>query len=544
MAVLEHGERYYVRIDNGGDSYTRGRYSESGQFPYVIDDLDIVVGVFSDNLGTTPDHRYNIVALEAILDASDADNPDYGTSVETPNDNSSSNVSQGQGIGFEPRADLDGVRATISANVRNVSRAFIENADGERLAQTDISGLSAGDSFDLISSEGGAGGGDTDPGRQIRWSSSSDWQKATQRNNVVTQTFGVRSSDQIQQGWDPEHPPGRSFDAYWPLDETSGSTINDAIGSADGTLRNGATGGLRGLLGSNSLGFNGSNQYVDLGQPSTLMHSGSFGLTMGVRRGTTSRRETLMSVGFNSPGDWHLETRDDSRLHFFYVDSSGTIHSGSTHRGRMTTNWHYVGVNFLDSRDLVAIYLDGDSEIVHFDSPQSRPTPSRPAAIARDGDRSGFHFNGDLSDVIYCRGETFREHQLAMYSVLVDRGSLTTGSISQSGAPVSITTQATVPSNTSCRLEIRQDTSGSGSPDNTQTLTVRDGERTESLSGFASAPTATYSLGVGLDTNTQTRSAIFEGATLQFEDVAAGGGTVFRTINGIPQTEQGVIQTT
>jgi hypothetical protein len=134
--------------------------------------------------------------------------------------------------------------------------------------------------------------------------------------------------------------------------------------------------------------------------------------------------------------------------------------------------------------------------------------------------------------------------QRALRNVLVNRGVLETAKHRQDSAPETITTTATVPSNTSCTLAVFQDTSGSGSPDNTQTITVRNGTTTHSLSGFGASPGAHYWVRVGLDTNDPTRSAIFEGATIQFEDVTSRGGTVFRAINGIPQTEQGVIQTT
>lgn len=542
MAVLRNGETYYVFLDAEGSGYQRGRYIESGQYPHSSADVDITTGVYTSRPHTSSDGRYNIVSVEAILDASDPGNPVYGTTTTTPNDDGPSDVSASQGIGFEPRADLDGIRPTISAAVEGVTRAFIQDANRNRLAETDISGLSAGDSFDIITAEGGEGGdSDTDPGQQLGWSSTDDWQNATGRSNVVTQTFGVRSSDQIQQGWDPDHPPLNDADAYWPLDETSGSTAEDAIGNANGTFRNGGTAGIRGLLGSNAISFNGSNQYVDFGEPNVLMQGGSFSVMMGVRRANTSDREILMSVGFNSPGDWRLEVRDNARLYFSYVDSSGNFNGATFHFGNMTTNLHYVGLTY--SGDAAAVYLDGDRDAKTIGG-SGRPRPSRPAALARYGDRDGFFYSGDLTEVVYSNTPYSASAHRDMRGVLTNGGWLETHSQSQHSAPESITTNATVPANTSCSLEVRQNTSGGGSADNTQTINVGDGTRTYDLSSFSGSEGASYSLRVDVDTNDITRSAIFEGATIQFEDVARSGGTVFRTSNGVLVTNDGVIQTT
>jgi concanavalin A-like lectin/glucanase superfamily protein len=56
--------------------------------------------------------------------------------------------------------------------------------------------------------------------------------------------------------------------AWWKMDETSGTTMNDSVGSADGTLHN-VTVGLAGISGK-AYGFNGTSSYVSVPNRSSL----------------------------------------------------------------------------------------------------------------------------------------------------------------------------------------------------------------------------------------------------------------------------------
>ena len=56
--------------------------------------------------------------------------------------------------------------------------------------------------------------------------------------------------------------------AWWKMDETSGTTMNDSVGSANGTLHN-VTLGLAGISGK-AYGFNGTSSYVSVPNRSSL----------------------------------------------------------------------------------------------------------------------------------------------------------------------------------------------------------------------------------------------------------------------------------
>src|SRR3990167_7744794 len=56
--------------------------------------------------------------------------------------------------------------------------------------------------------------------------------------------------------------------SHWKMDETTGTTATDSVGTNNGTLTNGPT-WTTGKL-NNALSFDGSNDYVSMGSPSSL----------------------------------------------------------------------------------------------------------------------------------------------------------------------------------------------------------------------------------------------------------------------------------
>ena len=64
--AIEPGERVYVSVDAGGSTYTRGRGSYSGQFPYTSGDFDVVSGVYTTGGALSSENRYNVDEIQAI----------------------------------------------------------------------------------------------------------------------------------------------------------------------------------------------------------------------------------------------------------------------------------------------------------------------------------------------------------------------------------------------------------------------------------------------------------------------------------------------
>ena len=97
--------------------------------------------------------------------------------------------------------------------------------------------------------------------------------------------------------------------AYWPLDETSGTTAHDATGNGyDGTLVNmdPATDWVTGKI-DGALDFDGSNDYVDIG--TALSPVTNFTITAWVKSASVGINQQIISKGKNgSKTQWELKT--------------------------------------------------------------------------------------------------------------------------------------------------------------------------------------------------------------------------------------------
>lgn len=73
--------------------------------------------------------------------------------------------------------------------------------------------------------------------------------------------------------------------AYWRLAETSGTVAKDVMGSYDGTIVNGFTAAAGAIAGNGAMTFNGTSQYINLGD---VLDMGSGNLTIGAWAKTSS----------------------------------------------------------------------------------------------------------------------------------------------------------------------------------------------------------------------------------------------------------------
>lgn len=93
----------------------------------------------------------------------------------------------------------------------------------------------------------------------LTWETAADWNGAASANEVVHNSLGDRVDAEVWLGWDPDLEPWATNGVtYLPLDEDSGSTAADVIGSEDFSI-SGATVGQTGLLGSTGYTFDGND---------------------------------------------------------------------------------------------------------------------------------------------------------------------------------------------------------------------------------------------------------------------------------------------
>jgi len=106
-------------------------------------------------------------------------------------------------------------------------------------------------------------------------------------------------------------------------------------------------------------------------------------------------------------------------------------------------------------------------------------------------------------------------------------GSLTTATKTADGEAVEITTDATVPTNTSISLTVKQDESGGSVADTTQTVSVSDGITTTPLSSFAFANGSSWWLDIELSTSDDSSTPTFNSATLTVQSLEAPSNLIF-----------------
>lgn len=531
--TLNANENYYLFVDAAGANYDSDSASHS--YPLTSADVDVTAGTYTLERRTSSTYRYNMDQITAITDAT-VSPPTLGSGVTTTDGSLNlRNETTPRGYQINPNVTLHGIQARLSPHIVGQTRAFIQNGAGETLAVKDISGLNAGDTFQIITLDQTP----VDIGEYVTWDSNADWDAASSRANVVTRNIGVRSASQIWQGWDPEWTPAGYAKNYWTLDETdtASTTVTDSIGGANGTRTTGVSLGNRGLMGSNAMAFDGLNS-IDLGKPATMNHSGTFSVVMGVRRNTLNARQNLMAHGFNQPGDWSFEIRDNGRLYFFYGDSGGTLNGATFHYGSMTSEWHLCGLVYRGSGE-ATVWLD-DVPVRKSLGGTGRPAPSGGnAALARFGARDYYKFDGMLSDVLYFDGAISDTLYTHLYNAL-SSGRLTTATKSSSWVADSVEVDANIHPNAHVTMTVYLDSSDTGTANEQQSIPLSDGRNTYDLTEFNAGGKywATFELG---STN-PTVTAKIHSASIKMK-VGGGAGSVGRTEQGVLQTRNGVILT-
>ena len=161
---------------------------------------------------------------------------------------------------------------------------------------------------------------------------------------------------------DPD-PVQSGLTAYWKMDENTGITADDSIGSFDGTLTNGPT-GVTGKSGSAVSFSSQSSHYIAIANPSPIGNSTTFSLSLWFKS-TTAEANTgkLYSEGSNISNNplWCVSMNEDSAgdISFSYKDNSDVAGSSSSLATAASNNgaWHHV-VLVQTSKSLRELYYD------------------------------------------------------------------------------------------------------------------------------------------------------------------------------------------
>jgi RHS repeat-associated protein len=193
-----------------------------------------------------------------------------------------------------------------------------------------------------------------------------------------------------------------SLRAYWPLDETSGTTAHDQASSpANGTYAGGVTLGQSGAIttsSDNAVAFNGSSGYVWTGIASKLQPSASLTLEAWFKTTATGTRPIVQSGQWPGAGGAALYLSNGklaSSIDFYTVTSANSYNDGA---------WHYAVVTWDGSKE--TLYVDGAlAAPASGNNPNPLATTHAPVygsygvLVGKDTYGPADYFNGSIDEV-------------------------------------------------------------------------------------------------------------------------------------------------
>lgn len=315
---------------------------------------------------------------------------------------------------------------TLSSGTTTIDAGSITLGHADyQVVDFDVSSLSTGDhSFTLstddqsesftayVTDSGSDTGGDTEEPTQpsqglVQWSGNADWTNATDRSGVVSSTFGDRSGDIVQLGWDPNQPPlSEKGVNYWTLDEDTGP-VGDVIGGDTGTV-NGAALGATGVNRSTAASFDGVDDQILVENTSALISSGSFSIAAIITPSDLSpAAQTIYRNGAQQDGTAFLSLRGNAIGFGFYGTSGSENWSLDFHSGAFTAGERYFVAGTFNSSadggdDTIHAWVDSESVAQSVSGAFPGRGTEHTAYIGHQdvyGDRP---FVGDIEELIVC----------------------------------------------------------------------------------------------------------------------------------------------
>ncbi|WP_440989179.1 PKD domain-containing protein [Haloarchaeobius baliensis] len=439
----------------------------------------------------------------------------------------------------------------VEFTVNDTSVATVASADG----QTNASGA-ADATFDLHSdgtflayvTSGGSGdrlvvevvSGALSP---LVWQTAADWDAATTESNVVHADRGDHDAGAVQLGY-PTADTG--LVAYYPVDENSGSTADDASGGNDGTV-DGATQGVPGILNTSAYSFDGVDDSVQA--PTDLSSSlGTSGTVSAWIKTTQSGDDTM----WQAPGITGVESNGDGNDVFYgWIDASGNIGvmAGNTDGALSTTEindgtWHHVVLVRNATTGETRVYVDGVLEDTATSETGAKTSAFSGIGVIEDTGGSPEYLDGRLDDVrLYDRALTDAE-ALALYDSTWN-GTITTaeGTTSVAVDPRTIRLEnvtADVPPGTSMTVFVESDPEDDGTWNRSDPVSIVDGQQSYAVGdGNFGTSSDQFRVVVELNTTAPAQSPCLAGLTVEPDGasgVAVAGDCPTYDAGGTPPT--------
>jgi Concanavalin A-like lectin/glucanases superfamily/Domain of unknown function (DUF1929)/IPT/TIG domain/Bacterial Ig domain len=234
--------------------------------------------------------------------------------------------------------------------------------------------------------------------------------------------------------------------AAYSFSEGSGTTVSDGSGNnITGTIV-GASWTTSGKYGS-ALSFNGTSNYIDLGNPAALQLTGSMTLEAWVNAAANPPDDGQIIAKSDGIG-WELKTSPDTGPHTFGLGLSGTSSSKTqryTTTVRALNTWYHIAGVYDATAVTMSTYVNGvlDNGTLRGTIPTSQFNRALNVNIGRR--TSGFYFNGIIDEVrVYNRALSQAEIQVDMNTPIQGSNAPTLSSVSPTTGPVAGGTSFTI----------------------------------------------------------------------------------------------------
>jgi Concanavalin A-like lectin/glucanases superfamily len=359
---------------------------------------------------------------------------------------------------------------------------------------------------------------------ELKWSTSSDWDNAQEREGVVNINVDERNTEFLALGYDPAAERISEFDAFWPLDEddSDADTFVDVLGNADlshDPERWGFTDDIDpstpGLLGGTSVEFSGDDAILHEGIPIDPSENWTMGLWVwfdGPEDQPHSNAMMLESI----TDDEALGLMPNVDPPAFKIGSVNNTPGYGTEIERQ--EWHFHVMRYQASDTKVEGYLDGefDYSIQPEDNPEEWIPELHDVALGHRRVSTDKIFNGRLDSAWITQGLLSEDDIRWLYDIINNgEGRLTTASKPAPQKAANLKVAADVPDKTTVSVTIHQDTTGDGTSDTSQTIDVSDGTNSYELDGFKALNNGTYRTTIELKTDDQEITPYVESVTLR-----------------------------
>jgi len=211
-------------------------------------------------------------------------------------------------------------------------------------------------------------------------------------------------------------PPARAADGdyttglvgHWKLDETTGTTADDAVSTNDGTMTGGLSGANNSVAGvdNSALNFDGADDQVTMGDVHDLIGS-PFTLSAWVKPDSLAAYAPIINKLSSTPGQY-------GNYRLILADTAGNVqflikNSSNANEWLDTANnplkpgkWTHVAVTYNNSTTAV-IYIDGQFNTQKTNFTIARGNTSWPLELGKNTN-NGVYFDGAVDDArIYNR---------------------------------------------------------------------------------------------------------------------------------------------